>query len=214
MLTRAWLSGVVLLSFGASVHAFAGTIRSPVVVDGNTMGTGGGSVGHLIDQSGLSVPFISGVTDFETYVATNPTHAGLTGANGWASASHVTSGYLEFDLGSDYALSTFALWTQNNTSAIDSFSLSSALDAGFTIGVTNLGSFTAAKTLAMQTFTVSGTGEFIRLQVNTTFGATNVNIGEVAFDTELLPEPATVAILGVGLAGIGFTRRPRLSPKP
>jgi hypothetical protein len=209
MRVRHWLIAMAVLPVGGIGGAFAGAILSPTAVVGDTLGTGAGKVGHLIDQSGLSAPFISGATDFDTYVATNPTHAGLTGANGWASANNDTSGYLEFDLGSVYAITAFAMWTQNNPSAIDSFSLSTAMDSAFTTGVANLGSFTGTKTLTVQTFDVSAVGEFVRLQVNSTFGGTNVDIGEVAFDVATVPEPATFAIVGMGLAAIAALRRPR-----
>jgi hypothetical protein len=204
-----WLSALALLTIGGAENAYAGTILSPVAVVGNTLGTGGGSVGHLIDQSGLSAPFVSGSTDFDTYVATDPTHAGLSAANGWASASHDTSGYLEFDLGSAYSISALAMWTQNNTSAVDGFSLSSAMDEAFTIGVTNLGSFSGTKTLTVQTFDFLAIGEFVRLQVNSTFGATNVDIGEIAFDVAPIPEPTSFAILAAGCVGLALPRRKR-----
>lgn len=103
----------------------------------------GGSTGHLIDQSGLSVGFISGQTDFETYINLAPTYAVVSASTGWASSANTMPGYLEFDPGSDYSISTFAMWTQNTFLAVNSFTLSSALDAGFTSGVTALGSFNA-----------------------------------------------------------------------
>src|ERR1019366_8026158 len=93
--------------------------------------------------------------------------------------------------------------------AVNSFTLSSAQDAAFTIGVTNLGSFNATEGLNAQTYTVTGDGEFVRLEVNSNHSptSTQVNIGEVAFDTELLPEPASLAILAVGCAAVSLTRR-------
>jgi hypothetical protein len=151
-----WLAGAAVLCFAGSAPAHAGTIRSPVAVVGNTLGTAGGSTGHLIDQSGLSVGFISGQTDFETYINLAPTHAVVSASTGWASSANTMPGYLEFDLGSDYSISTFAMWTQNTFLAVNSFTLSSALDAGFTSGVTALGSFNAVIGLGAQTFSVSG----------------------------------------------------------
>jgi hypothetical protein len=205
---RDWLAGAALISIAVSVPAHAGQIRSPIAVVGATIATGGGTTGHIIDQSGLSVPFVSGATDFDTYIASGPTHAVVSPTNGWASHSGST-GYLEFDLGDAFSISTFALWTQNNPGALNSFSLSSALDIGFTSGVSNLGSFNAAEGIGAQTFAVSAIGEFVRLQINSSHGATNVNIGEVAFDTTVLPEPAPLAVLCIGLSGLGLARRSR-----
>jgi hypothetical protein len=204
---RDWLAGAALISIAVSVPAHAGQIRSPLAVVSSTI-LGIGSTGHLLDQSGLSVPFVSGSTDFDTYIASGPTHAFITELNGWASQKNST-GYLEFDLGDAYAISAFALWTANGTPALNSFALSSALDIGFTSGVSNLGSFNAVKSLGAQTFAVSAIGEFVRLQINSTYGSVNVNLGEVAFDTTVLPEPAPLAVLCIGLSGIGLVRRSR-----
>src|SRR5258708_3359692 len=208
MKMRHWLAGAAILSFAVPICGEAGTIRSPTVV-GNTLGQANGSPGHLTDRSGLSIPFISGQTDFDTYISLAPTHVVVSGSTGWASSPNTMPGYLEFDLGSDYSISTFVMWTQNSNLSPKSFTLSSALDSGFTSGVTPLGTFTAAIGLNAQTFVVAGTGEFVRLQINSIYStlSTNVNIGEVAFDTEQIPESASLTILGVGLAALRFVRR-------
>ena len=198
-----------MLAFAGACPAYAGAILSPVAVDGNTLGTAGGSTSHLIDQSGLSLNFISGVTDFETYISLGPTSAPVSASTGWASSPGTLRGYLQFDLGADYALSGFALWNQNNPLAVNSFTLSVASNASFTAGVTNLGTFNAVEGLNAQTFTFTGEGEFVRMQINSSYGPTNVNLGEVAFDATLIPEPGSLLVLGMGWAGIGFARRRR-----
>ena len=199
---------LVLLASSLPNLASAGVIRSPVAVIGNTMGTASGSTGNLINESGLSSSFISGVTDYGTYIAGNPTHALNGAANAWAGNSG-TFGHLDFDLGSVLAIHSFALWTQGHSNAVNSFTLTSALDSGFTSGVTNLGAFNAAIGLNAQTFGVSGVGEFVRLTVTSIHGGGNVNIGEVAFDTttQNVPEPESLALVGLALAGLAVTRR-------
>ena len=64
------LSCAVLL-LGAAASAHAGVILSPESVVANTMGEFGANFvdEHLIDQSGLSAGFVSGVTDFATLIS-------------------------------------------------------------------------------------------------------------------------------------------------
>jgi hypothetical protein len=210
MRQRSWLAGAAMLAFAGSAPAFAGTILSPIDSDGNTLGSvGGGSPTNLINQTGLSPNFISGVTDFETYISLGPTSASVTGSTGWVSASGsgVLGGYLQFDLGANYALSGFVLWNQNNNLAVNSFTLIVASDASFTSGVTNLGTFNAAEGLNAQTYTLTGEGEFVRMQINSSHGPNQVILGEIAFDATLIPEPGSLLVLGMGWAGLGFARR-------
>jgi hypothetical protein len=202
-----WLTGLAVLSIVKPAPACAGAIQSPAAVVANTIGTAGGSTGHLIDQSGLSIPFISGATDFETYISLNPTSAVVSASTGWAASAAGLPGYLEFDLGSVVSISAFAMWNQNTTLSVNSFTLSAATNGSFTSGVTDLGTFTAAEGLAAQTFIVSGVGEFVRMEINSTHGGPDVDLGEVAFDTEVIPEPISLAVFGTGLAGIGLVRR-------
>ena len=204
-----WLAGLAVLSLAKPAPAHAGAIQSPVAVVANTIGSAGGSTGHLIDQSGLSIPFISGETDFETYISLNPTSAAVSATTGWAAIATGLPGYLEFDLGSVVSISAFAMWNQNTTLSVNSFTLSAATNESFTSGVTNLGSFTAAEGLTAQTFIVSGVGEFVRMEINSTHGGHDVNLGEVAFDTEVIPEPISLAVFGTGLMGLGLVRRRR-----
>ena len=101
--------------------ATASVILSPTAVVGNTMGTGvnGGSTANIINQTGLSSGFVSGVTDFSAYLATGPIHETNDEFNAWAGENGPVLGDLDFDLGSTFLLSSLALWSQSNANGID-----------------------------------------------------------------------------------------------
>jgi hypothetical protein len=209
--SRIWLAGLAALSLVRSVPADAGQIRSPVSVFANTIGQAGGSTSHLIDQSGLAIPFISGGTDYDTYIALDPTSAVVSQTTGWAASTSRLPGYLEFDLGSELAISGFVLWNQSGKLSVNSFALSSATDSAFTSNVTSLGTFTATGVLTAQTYDFPGDvtviGEFVRMEIFSSNGGSPFNLGEVAFDTEVIPEPLSLAGFCMGFGGLALVRR-------
>jgi hypothetical protein len=73
-----------------SSQSWASTIISPVtaVATSQFISSSGNdySIGNTIDQSGLSLPsFISGLTDFDSYLASKPTHTSNANGNEWFS---------------------------------------------------------------------------------------------------------------------------------
>lgn len=101
--------------------------------------------GRAIDQSGLATGYVSGVTDFDTYVASTGTANG-TGSSftTWFSGAGNTTGNFDFDLGGLYTIEAFALWADPQTvgQTVNSFNLLADTNASFTSPVL-LGSFTA-----------------------------------------------------------------------
>src|SRR5262245_6199090 len=93
---------------GPAPPARAGVILQPASVS-TDMGTGLGSPNRVINQSGLSAGYTSGVTDFDTYIARKPTHNSSDGRNIWGS-DFSNTGNFDFDLGGTYAIGAFALW--------------------------------------------------------------------------------------------------------
>jgi len=165
------------------------------------MGTAGGSTDNIINQSGLSVGYTSGVTDFDSYVSTHPTN---DATNAWAGLTGPVLGDIVFDLGSVFNVDSFALWTQSNTNAIDAFSiLVNGSLAGSFNAVIGTGPNVAAQIFDLTMFA----GQFVTLQVHSIHGGANVNIGEVAFEAASVPEPTIIMLLGIGLAGLGFSRK-------
>ena len=187
----------------------AGVILSPTGVVNNSLGNHPliptNSIDFTHDGSGLTA-FASGVTDFSTYIATNPTHAEFAISNAWASAEGVARGTIDYDLGGVYSIARLALWNQDDglLQGVGSFDIFTATDSKFLTGI-NVGSFTATDTSrAAQIFVLSiSEGQYLRLQINSNNGSECcTTIGELAFDvstTNAVPEPSILAILALGL---------------
>jgi len=107
-------------------------------------------VNDLIDQSGLSPSYTSGVTDFNSYTS-SATHAFLEVSNAWVSNTGNPTGIITFDLGSTHSIEAFALWNHNFPNSINDFELLADTDGSFgNGGTTSLGSFNAAPSLFFQ----------------------------------------------------------------
>ncbi|HMP06952.1 MAG TPA: discoidin domain-containing protein [Lacipirellulaceae bacterium] len=162
---------------------------------------------NVINGSGLSIPYISGVTDFNTYIASNPTHIGAAAANVWASQTGTYTGHVDFNLGGQKTIAAFALWNsaQNSSSRVATFTLLASPDDTFANTV-NLGSFTTntsgfSNAVQAEVFTFSATdAAFVRMQITSiaALGGNNVaSMGEVAFSA--VPELGSAILVGSGL---------------
>lgn len=178
-----------------------------------------------IDQSGLSATYVSGVTDFDTYIGTNPTHTSLAAGNEWFSDFGNLTPTLTFDLGSVLTVDRIALWVEES-SGFSTAVLSSSVD-GVTFG--NLGTINPVDnpvasypaevfgfaTTAMQFFRMDMSG---CPQPNP--GSTQeCSLGEIAFSvgtTTPIPVPASGLLLVSAIAsGALFGRwRARRGPRP
>ncbi len=131
MMFARFLTFCVFLSMGLS-SAHAGVILSPVsasatstnFVQVDTNGKSLYDIEYAINQGGLLSNFDSGITDFDTYLATNPLHDYLPESQEWFGALKGISvsgasvifprDTLIFDLGDVYELDRFALWNEEN----------------------------------------------------------------------------------------------------
>jgi hypothetical protein len=181
------------------------------------------AITNLINQSGISANYISGVTDFDTFVATTTLSASPSSPNsgGWATTTGNTfPANIDFNFGSVLTLSRLALWNDIDIQALGTFEVFSSTDASFT-NLTSLGNFTATPqavgTLSQVFDFTNATTQFLRVRgtpVNTPNGL--LNIGEFAFESigtaSAVPEPTSLALFGIGACVAGGTaaRRRRL----
>jgi hypothetical protein len=174
-----------------------------------------------IDQSGLSATYVSGVTDFDTYLGTNPTHTLLARNNEWFSDFGNLTPTLTFDLGAVLTIDRIALWVEES-SGFSTAVLSSSVD-GLTFG--NLGTINPADNpladYPAEVFGFAATEmRFFQMDFSgcpqPDPGSTDeCSLGEIAFSsidagTTPIPVPAGAILLGSVLAGgLTVARRTR-----
>lgn len=198
--------------------ANAGFITSGSVYN-NTAGELGAaySVDRLHNQSGLSAGYVDGVTDFATYTGSGVTHATQESAGGTWLSNGIPNFpiFLDFDLGSAIQILSLALWngTAGNTADVNGFSIFTSMVADFSVS-TFAGSFNNPIGVAgpepVSIFDLTdSTGRYVRIQIDNYYGnGCCTGIGEVAWDgaAAAVPEPGTLALLGIGLLGMGAAR--------
>lgn len=176
-----------------------------------------------INQTGLLTGYTSLSTDFDLYLASNPLHQPDFGT-GWSSRKGFPNAHIDFDLGGTYVIESMALWNFGASEALNlvRFELHASNDA-FATSIL-LGSFEANPLLTTDAGTAAEIFSFapasasvvrmVLLSSNES-PATNVGIGEVAFEVyqnpvPAVPEPASVVLLGSGLSAIAVAGRKRL----
>ncbi|WP_239005390.1 PEP-CTERM sorting domain-containing protein [Gloeothece citriformis] len=184
----------------------AAVIISPVSATASSEFSGDYDIGNTIDQSGLSIGFISGVTNFDAYIAQNPTHTTIAANFEWFTQENVVSATVNYDLGQTYLIDRLALWNEES-SGIGSFDISVSTDnVNFTQIATGLVPFdNPLANYPAEIFSFgSVAARYVRFGISQcpqpNPGSFNgCGIGEVAFS--VVPEPLT--IMGTG-AALGF----------
>lgn len=182
----------------------------------NSGGPGFGTLTETYNQAGLSAGYTSGVTNFASYIAGNPTHTTTFAGYEWFSNNPTTSASVTYNLGAVKQISKLALWNEES-SGIGQLNLFGSTD-GTNFTALLLGLSPTDNTLAgnygADVFSFATTGmQYMRLDMDRcpqpVPGSFNAcAIGEVAFEASV-PEPSTFMLMVAGLAGLGVASRRR-----
>ena len=193
----------VQLTFLVSAHA---TLITGVTAS-TDMGSGfGTSLTNTVNGTGL------------TSLALDATHSATTPSNSWVS-SNTLVGNIDFNLGSLYDVAGFSFWNQNaggpggaGSTGIKDVTIQLSID-----GI-NFSNIIGAVTQFLQVPTSTGLPQLvnfspvqashIRFVVGSNWGdVSQTGFAEVQFDSAAIPTPAPIALIGLGLAVLGFSRR-------
>jgi len=197
-----------------SATAQAATIVGAISATATSEFGGDFDIGNTIDQSGLSIGFTSGVTDFDTYIGLNPIHTFVAIDNEWFTALNVLAATIVYDLGAIFSIDRIAIWNDefSGVGMVDVFvSTDNVLytnavnglmptnhdpDTDYPADVFGLGGVQSARYVRLE---VSGCPQEPLSQ------GPYCGLGEVAFSA--VPEPNTFALATLGLVGFGLRGR-------
>ena len=175
--TCAWLLAGLL--WGASAQA--GVVTSAVAVTPAGACSTGFVLDRTIDQSGLTVGYTSGATDFASYVLSGPRHEGSNGPQNYSCSFDPVPADVDYDLGATLGILELGFWQYpfESSGPLFDFQVFTSNDPGFGAS-TLVGSFTAvadgtglgAPGTALQVFDLLDTdARYLRRRVQTFSGA-------------------------------------------
>ncbi|MBN8246949.1 MAG: hypothetical protein J0L84_05840 [Verrucomicrobia bacterium] len=196
------------LALGASAPflwtATAQVVLSPVAVPRTDLESFSPDIplDRMINQSGITTPFTSGTTPFDTYFA-NPGQVFATngdqGVNNWQSAVDFDlplEGTLDFDLGARYRIHKVALWNQSlheiTLQVLDDLDGPAQTGGDFTL-ISRL-SFVFSYAVDVLPFATPLDGRYLRLDIHSVHSFPGFNfgyatIGEIVVSATPVPEP-------------------------
>lgn len=193
-------------------------IIGPVAASASSEFSSSFDIGNTIDQSGLSMGYISGVTNFDAYIASNPTHTLIAANFEWFTEEGVTSAIVDYDFGGVFNIDRMVLWNEES-SGIGEFNILISQDnVNFTTVGSNLSPFdNPLADYSAEVFDIQDSlARYVRLEVSgcpqpDRGSFVGCGIGEIAFSTTDIPpqpEPATIlGLLAVSGLGLGMKRK-------
>jgi hypothetical protein len=171
---------------------------------------------NMINGSGLEDnPFSSGVTDWDTYFAGNPTH-NTGGTYAWFSDGTNLNGALTFDLDGTWFIDKIALWNES-WAGVSHFEVWFDDDPDRTNGYVVGGAGDPARAADLspsytaEIFEPGGSFEAAYVHLHLTgfdmTWAELISVGEIAFSATPAPAPPAVFLLFSGLLGLASFRR-------
>jgi len=210
------LGGMLVSALACGTAAQAATVIGAQSVTVNIGGEAGMPwvAANMINQTGLDKTYVSGVTDFDAYLASKPIHnAGAYSE--WNSRTDFTSARFTVDFGSEVTIDRLAYWDEDSTST-----------SGLALSTADLGVFANFKVVNETPGTFGGAQVFAFRPITTrylTFDLTGCSQGgvyhgkgcgvrELAFASATMsavPEPGTWAMMIIGFGGTGAALRAR-----
>lgn len=209
---RAITLSILLLLLGALV-AQADVMWQPVAAPVNTFGQNDASDGieNTFNQSGLSTPYVSGVTDRGAYLAGNPQHS-LVFTTEWFSQPGVLQGTVVYDLGAVVGVDGVAMWNEDSN-GISRFLLSGSADG---VTFSPIGAFAPTDNPINADYGADFFGfsltqvRYLQLEISGA-GPEWTSMGEFAASVQPVPEPSSILLLGSGLFGVAGALRRKLT---
>lgn len=200
-------------ALGTASSSHAAVIVSAVGATATSEFGAGSEIELTIDQSGLSSNYVSGVTNFDTYLGTNPTHTLVAIGNEWFSAAAASSATVVYDLGASIKMDRFALWHEES-SGFTSALMSSSIDGLTFTGLPTISPVgnPVGSDYGAQVFHFGGTimARYIQLDLrgcpDPTGNFDACAIGEVAFSSPV-PIPGALIFLLTGVGGLAIVRK-------
>lgn len=218
---KAIAAALTLITMSA---AQAGSIVSAVDATVLSGGPGVGDIADTYNLFGLYTDYVSGVTDFDAYFATNPLHDRDYVGQEWFSSEGTTSAIVSYDLGKVQSVQGMALWNEDGSGAGKLNILGSTNGTSWFNLLSNLSptdntyeDLYKADIFSWQSVDL----RYVKLELSACPQSqpadkvfTSCGIGEVAFNTGVtsaVPEMSTLAMgaLGLGLMAVGMRRRQR-----